>query len=126
MEHGFVPDVELDRLYGECDWGLAMMQMHDNDPRYNRFSFPCKFTMALASGLPLICLGHPQSGLMELALKYKLGIMITEPDPEKAAAALLAGLPRTENLGGYRSEIVRCAETDFNAEKTRKRLYELF
>jgi glycosyltransferase involved in cell wall biosynthesis len=126
IEHGFVPDAELDRLYGECNWGLAMMQMHDDDPRYNRFSFPCKFTMALASGLPLICLGHPQSGLMELALRYRLGIMITEPDAGKAASVLLKELPRSDRLGEYHSEIARCAENDFNAEMNRRRLYELF
>ena len=126
IEHGFVSDADLDKLYGECAWGLAMMRMDDDDPRYNRFSFPCKFTMALASGLPLICLGHPQSGLMELALRYRLGVMITEPDVAKAAELLLAELPDTTRAGGYHSEIVRCAEEEFNAEKNRTRLYGIF
>ena len=126
IEHGFVSDAELDRIYGGCNWGLAMMQMDDADPRYSKFSFPCKFTMALASGLPLICLGHPESGLMELALQYRLGIMITDPDPAKAAATLLAELPRIDHHAEYHAEIVRCAGSDFNAEKNRGRLYELF
>lgn len=126
VEHGFVTDAELDKLYGECHWGLAMMHLDDADPRYNRFSFPCKFTMALSSGLPLICLGHPQSGLMALAQHYRLGIMITDHDLEKTAALLRQELPRTDRLAEFHAEIVRCAQTDFNAGKNRSRLHALF
>ncbi len=126
IEHGFVSDAELDRIYGGCHWGMAMMHMTDDDPRYNRFSFPCKFTMALASGLPLICLGHPQSGLMDVAQRYRLGMMITDSDVDKVAALLQAELPRADRRADFHSEIVRCAETDFNAEMNRRRLSALF
>lgn len=126
VEHGFVTDAELDRIYGQCHWGLAMMNMDDNDPRYNRFSFPCKFTMGLSFGIPLICLGHPESGLMEVARQYDLGIMISDPEVEKMAAILKEELPKVDQSAKYRAEVARCAETDFNAEANRRRLHALF
>ncbi len=126
IEHGFVSDAELDRIYGQCHWGMAMMHMNDNDPRYNRFSFPCKFTMALAAGVPLICLGHPQSGLMELAQHYRLGIMVTDPNVDEIAALLKKELLQTERFPEFQSEIERCAQTEFSAEKNREQLYALF
>jgi glycosyltransferase involved in cell wall biosynthesis len=126
VEHGFVTDAELDRIYGQCHWGLAMMNMDDNDPRYNRFSFPCKFTMGLSFGIPLICLGHPESGLMEVARRYDLGIMISDPNVEKMAVILKEELPKVDQSATYRAEVARCAETDFNAEVNRQRLHALF
>ena len=40
IEHGFLSDAELNRLYQEGTWGLSIMNLEDVDPRYNRFSFP--------------------------------------------------------------------------------------
>ncbi len=60
VEHGYLPEDELDRRYCACNWGLAIMELDDSNPRYSRFTFPCKFTRALAAGLPVIAIGHPE------------------------------------------------------------------
>ena len=125
IEHGFISDAELNRHYRAGTWGLAIMHLEDIDPRYNHFSFPCKFSMSLASGLPLICLGHRQSPLIELAKDYHLGLVSTESDIDKLAASLREGLEDFSRFDKYRTEILRCAETEFSAERKRQKLHQL-
>jgi glycosyltransferase involved in cell wall biosynthesis len=125
VEHGFVSDAELDRDYRAGTWGLAIMHLEDVDPRYNRFSFPCKFSMSLASGVPLICIGHPESPLILLAGDYRLGIVLSEKNIEKLADILGQGLEDFSRFEGYRAEVLRCAETEFSAERKRKKLHQL-
>ncbi len=124
-EHGFISDAELDRHYRSGTWGLAIMHIDEVDPRYNHFSFPCKFSMSLASGLPLICLGHAKTPLIELAKDYQLGLVSTESDVDKLAEILRQGLEDFSRFEGYRAEILRCAETEFNAESKRKKIQQL-
>ena len=125
IEHGFISDAELNRHYRAGTWGLAIMHLEDIDPRYNHFSFPCKFSMSLASGLPLICLGHRQTPLIELAKDYHLGLVLTESDIDKLAASLREGLEDFSRFDKYRTEILRCAETEFSAERKRQKLHQL-
>ena len=124
-EHGFISEVELNRHYQSGTWGLAIMHLDEVDPRYNHFSFPCKFSMSLASGLPLICIGHRKTPLIELAKDYCLGLVLTETDIDKMAVSLLMGLEDFSRFDDYRSEILRCAETEFSAERNRKKLHQL-
>ena len=124
-EHGFVSDAELDRHYRSGTWGLAIMHLDDIDPRYNHFSFPCKFSMSLASGLPLICVGHRKTPLIDLAREYNLGLLLTDGDVGKMAETLREGLEDFFRFDKYRSEIIRCAETEFNSERKRLKLHEL-
>lgn len=126
IDHGHLSHGDLQKPYGECTWGLAIMHMNDDDPRYNRFSFPCKFTQTLASGLPLICLGHAQSSLMKMAGKYRFGPQFTEPDVGSIADSLRHSLADFSHLGEYRRECLRCAESEFNAENFRQSLYTAF
>ena len=123
-EHGFIPDKELDDHYRSGTWGLAIMHVDEVDPRYNHYSFPCKFTMSLSSGLPLICMGHHQTPLIELARDYNLGLMFTEKDTDALAEGLLRGLEDFSNFEKFRSEILRCAETEFNADRNRRQVQE--
>ncbi|HUB66407.1 MAG TPA: glycosyltransferase [Candidatus Methylacidiphilales bacterium] len=125
IEHGFISEAELHRLYQQGTWGLAIMHLDDTDPRYNLYSFPCKFTMSLASGLPLICIGHPQSPLIELARNYRLGLLLTENDDKALAQRLLEGLADFSRFGEYRAGMARCAEKEVNAEQNRRKLHEL-
>jgi glycosyltransferase involved in cell wall biosynthesis len=125
IEHGFVSEAELNRHYRTGTWGLAIMHLEDIDPRYNHFSFPCKFSMSLASGLPLICIGHHRSGLMELARNYRLGLQWTEEDKDTLAEKLRKGLEDFSRFDEYRAEILRCAETEVNAEAKRRKLHKL-
>jgi len=124
-EHGFISDAELNRHYQSGTWGLAIMHLDEIDPRYNHFSFPCKFSMSLAFGLPLICIGHQKTPLIELAKNYRLGLVLTETDIDKMAESLLQGLEDFSRFDDYRAEILRCAETEFSAERKRKKLHQL-
>ena len=124
IEHGFMSEAELDRHYRSGTWGLAIMHLDDIDPRYNHFSFPCKFSMALASGLPLICIGHRQTPLIALAKDYQLGLLLTEKDTDSLAEILRQGLEDFSRFDQYRAEILRCAETEFSAERKRQKLHQ--
>ena len=126
VEHGYLPADELDRRYNACTWGLAMMELDDSNPRYSRFTFPCKFTRALAAGIPLICIGHPECTLSRLAQQYRLGPVITESDPAAMGETLLAALSVPAEPEALRAEMLRCAETEFNAGRNREVLHALF
>lgn len=126
FEQGFLYGEDLERAYRRCNWGLAIMPLKETNPRYSRFSFPCKFTRPLASGLPIICLGHPESSLIRLAIHYQLGPVLSLTEPAQIASALLSALSDLEASPRVRSEILRCAENEFNAERNRRRLKEAF
>ena len=126
VEHGYLPEDELDRRYRKCNWGLAIMELDDSNPRYSRFTFPCKFTRALAFGLPLIVIGHPECTLIQFSRAYQLGPVITSPEPQAIAEQLLPALSQPLDSPQLRQEILRCVETEFNADINRKRLHELF
>jgi glycosyltransferase involved in cell wall biosynthesis len=123
VEHGFISESELHRLYRAGTWGLAIMHLDESDPRYNHFSFPCKFTMSLAAGLPLICIGHPKTPLVELAKNYQVGLHLT--DPATLAERLAVGLEDFSRFPGYRVEILRCAEIEFNAARNRETMHRI-
>jgi glycosyltransferase involved in cell wall biosynthesis len=125
IEHGFISEAELHRHYRSGTWGLAIMHLDDVDPRYNHFSFPCKFSMSMASGLPLICIGHRKTPLIELARHYRLGLVLMEGDIDKLADSLRQGLDDFSRFEEYRAEILRCAETEFNAQRNRQTLHQL-
>ncbi len=126
VEHGYLPEDELERRYNNCDWGLALMDLDDSNPRYSRFTFPCKFTRALVAGLPIIVVGHPECTLTQLSRRYRLGPVITTPEPQAMADILLPVLSQPADSPALRAEIVRCLESEFNAELNRQRLHELF
>lgn len=125
IEHGPKSEAEVHARYRKLTWGLAIMNLDDGDPRYNRMSFPCKFTAALAAGRPLICIGHRQSALVKLAKNYRLGLLLTDEDAPILADKLSEGLADFSRFGEYRSEIARCAESEFNAELNREKLHQL-
>jgi glycosyltransferase involved in cell wall biosynthesis len=124
IEHGFISDVELDRHYRSGTWGLAIMHVDEIDPRYNHYSFPCKFTMSLSSGLPLICIGHRDTPLIQLAKDYNLGLVLDETDVDSLAESLLLGLEDFSKFDRYREEVFRCAQTEFNAAVKRERIHQ--
>jgi glycosyltransferase involved in cell wall biosynthesis len=125
LEKGPKSEAEIYECYQQLTWGLAMMKLEDDDPVYNRFSFPCKFTASLAAGLPLICVGHRNSALIELAKNYRLGLLLTDENAADLEDRLCEGLADFSRFDQYRSEIVRCAQNEFNAELNRTKLHEL-
>jgi glycosyltransferase involved in cell wall biosynthesis len=125
IEHGVRSELEMYKSYQELTWGLAIMGLDDSDPRYNRFSFPCKFTTSLAAGIPLICLGHHESSLCKLVANYQLGLCYSDLDTVPLADYLEKRLFDFSSFDLYRSEIARCARIEFNAEHNRQELHGL-
>lgn len=125
-EHGELPHGVLLTRLRECTWGFSPMRLDDADARYNRFSLPTKFVSYLAAGLPIIALAHEQSSLAEMMSNYRVGPLLTSRDSEALGGRLLEVL-RDRNPGAaYRSELVRCAETEFDAERMRRILRNCF
>jgi len=125
-EHGNLPEPALTQALRECAWGFASMSLADDDPRYNRFSFPTKFISYLAAGLPVITLGHRESSVMKIAEAYGVGLCSTTTDAEKFSGELLATLAQPEARNIYRPAIVRCATAEFDARRMRTVLHDCF
>jgi hypothetical protein len=125
-EHGNLPAAGLSRALRECTWGFSPMELTDDNPRYNRFSFPTKFISYLAAGLPVISLGHPESSAVKMATAYSVGLCLTTGQPELLAGQLLAALSDPNPGIKYRAEIRRCAAAEFDARRMREVLYACF
>ena len=102
------------------------MALTDDDPRYNRYSFPTKFISYLAAGLSVITIGHPESSVMKMAAQYGVGLSTSAGEVDALAARLEDALGASAPWERYGSEIVRCARTEFDAERMRQKLYACF
>ena len=102
------------------------MGLTDEEPRYNRFSFPTKFITYLAAGLPIIAVGHPESSVMKMATNYAVGVTSSSTSVEHLVKDLESALSDRSPWRTYRSEIIRCAETEFRAEVMRSKLWACF
>lgn len=126
VENGNLSEPELLRKLRDCDWGFAPMALDDDDPRYNRFSFPTKFISYLAARLPIITVGHSESSLVRMARQYEVGLCTTAAIVEELASQLVTTLSIKEPFGFYKAEIARCATNEFDAERMRRNLFECF
>lgn len=126
FEHGNLAESELLAKVRDCDWAFAPMALADTDRRYNRFSFPTKFISYLAAGLPIIALGHPDSSVMQMAAQYEVGFRSTASEVETLSAGLASALALESPWERYGKEIIRCAETEFNAGRMRRTLFSCF
>jgi len=123
-EHGNLPEKQLLAELRTCDWGFIPMSLKDEEPRYNRFSFPTKFITYLAAGLPSISMGHAETSVMKMAAAYDVGCRISDPlFPISDLGEILQDVKAKEK---YRYEILRCAREQFDAEKMRKKLWDCF
>lgn len=123
-EHGNLPEEALLNELCRCEWGFSPMALTDEDPRYNRFSFPTKFITYLAAGLPVITLGHPESSVVKMARSYDVGLCSSSTNPEELAGQLRLALSDPAPWERFKGEIIRCAQTEFDAGKMRRKLYE--
>lgn len=124
QEHGHKNREQLVHDLRECDWGFIPMALTDDDPRYNRFSFPTKFITYLAAGLPIISMGHLASSVMTMARKYEVGMQLSSENPDELAAKMSAALGYgTSSSTRYRPSLMRCACDHFDATKTRAILW---
>ncbi|MDZ4788533.1 MAG: hypothetical protein SH807_06300 [Blastochloris sp.] len=123
-EHGNLPEKQLLAELRTCDWGFIPMSLENEEPRYNRFSFPTKFITYLAAGLPIISMGHAETSVMKMSAAYDVGCRISDPlFPISDLGEILQDIKAKEK---YRYEILRCAREQFDAEKMRKKLWDCF
>jgi glycosyltransferase involved in cell wall biosynthesis len=125
-EHNRLDEAGFFQALRQCTWGLTLMDVTDNNPRYNRFSFPNKFGTCLAAGLPLLVLAHRESSVAKVAQAYQLGFFSDLQDPAALSERLLVALAESNPRQRFRSEILRCAREEFDATKIRRRLWDCF
>jgi len=125
-ECGHLPAPQLSEALKKCTWGFSPMELTDENPRYNRFSFPTKFISYLAAGLPVIALGHPECSVVKMAQTYRVGPCIASSDPECLGQVLLKALSEPNLWSKYGQEILRCSQTEFDASRMRRVLYGCF
>lgn len=125
-ERGNLPEPELLAALRECTWGIALMALHDDDPRYNRFSFPTKFISYLAAGLPVITLGHPEASVVKMATAYRVGPCLKTSNEAELVREMVAAWAMADPWAVFGNEIIRCARTEFDATRMRRVLYDCF
>ncbi len=125
-EHGNLAPPQLSAALRQCTWGFLPMALTDDDARYNRFSLPTKFVSYLASGLPILTLGHPESTAVKMASDYGVGFCSTVADADRLAAQLLRALAEPAPGMKFRAAIRQCAKVEFDASRIREALVENF
>ena len=126
VEHGLFTDDGLVAALRRCDWGIVVMDPEGADLRYSRFSFPNKVGTYLAAGVPILGNGHSQSSLAQLMSEHRLGKFssaVNRVDLENFLAESLQ-LPAPRDF--FRTEILQCAQTEFNAAAVRAQLWQLW
>ena len=124
-ERGNLADPEFTVALRECDWGFAPMSLRDDDPRH-RFSLSTKFVSYLSAGLPIITMGHPETGVVQIARQYNVGPCITSENPVRLRQIILDAVCLPNPWEIHRSEIIRCAHEEFSSDVLRGRLYRNF
>jgi len=124
FEHGDLTESQLRIELRTCDWGLSLMALNDENPRYNRFSFPTKFITYLSAGLPSFTIGHPQSSVVLMARQYPVGVVCWAATPEGIAKSLGSALSDEQPASTYRKGIAECANAEFNARNMRQKLFQ--
>jgi hypothetical protein len=125
-EHGNLPEPELLARLRGCDWGFAPMSLTDDDPRYNRFSFPTKFITYLAAGLPIITIGHPESSVTKMAAQYDVGLSTSTMTVAALSAQIKSALGVPSPWERHCEGIRRCARVEFDVVRMRQTLYACF
>jgi hypothetical protein len=122
-EHGVYSDTELVAALRRCDWGIVVMDLEGENPRYSRFSFPNKTGTYLSAGVPVLGFGHPQTSLGQIMRDQRLGYFTSEPAPAALEKFLLESLRLPAPRIFFRDDILRSARTEFNAAEMRARLW---
>ena len=125
-EHGLFTDDGLVAALRRCDWGIVVMDPEGADLRYSRFSFPNKVGTYLSAGVPVLGNGHPQSSLAQLMEEHRLGRFSSAVNRAELETFLVESLRLPAPRDFFRSEILLCAQTEFNAAALRTRLWQLW
>jgi len=126
QEHGVYSDAELIATLRQCDWGIVVMDLEGEDPRYSRFSFPNKTGTYLSAGVPVLGFGHPTSSLAHIMQAHRPGRFTSAIAPGELENFLLESLRLPSPRAAFRDAILRCARTEFNAAEMRARLWRLW
>lgn len=116
------PQAELVRRLADYDWGICVMSVTDDQPRYHRYSFPTKFITYLAGGTPVLALGHPQSSLIRMAGRYSTGVCLDGCDETTMLSVLKGALQQNAPRRRYQDGLAECAREEFDAARNRRNL----
>jgi len=125
-DHPHLEEGAFHEALRQCSWGFLPMSLTDEDPQYNRFSFPNKFGTYLSAGLPLIVVAHRDSSAASMIRRYPVGIFVDSLDVQEMAALLQPAIADSNSRQRFHKEIVRCAETEFNMNRMRRQLWSAF
>jgi glycosyltransferase involved in cell wall biosynthesis len=125
-EEDHLEDTEFEKRIRQCTWGLTVMDLTDDDPRYNRFSFPNKFGTYLSAGLPLIVLGHRASTAAKMIRAHEVGFFSDTTDLNELSTFLQRVLTEPAPKQRFRDNILRCAAEEFDISRIRRALWDCF
>jgi len=123
-DHPRMDEAEFHQELQQCAWGLIVMDLSDSDPRYNRFSFPNKFGTYLATGVPLIVVGHAESSVVRVMREHSVGVWTSGSTVSDIAPFFNEALHEKNPHARFQSQILQAATTDFNMDAMRRRLWE--
>jgi len=123
-ERGNLTEPDLKKALRECHWGFVPMSLRDDEPRYNRISFPTKYVSCLATGLPTIVLAHEATSVAKIARAYATGFYSGTSNREDLAAQLKVVLSEANPREKFRNALLNCARKEFDATQMRKGFLE--
>ena len=123
VEHGMFSDEDLVAALRRCEWGIVVMDPAGEDLRYSRFSFPNKVGTYLSAGVPVLGFGHPQCSLGQIMQQHRLGCFTSAGEADELEKFLQTSLALSSPRDFFRVEILRCANTEFNAAAMRTQLW---
>lgn len=126
MEHGMFTDEGLVAALRRCTWGIVVMDSSGDDAQYSRFSFPNKVGTCLSAGVPVLGFGHPMSSLGHIMQAHRLGRFTPATAPTDLEDFWLESLRVPSPRALFRDDILRCAQTEFNATEMRAQLWRLW
>jgi len=125
-EHGMFTDEGLVAALRRCSWGVVVMDPKGEDLEYSRFSFPNKIGTCLSAGVPVLGFGHPSTSLGHIMEMHRLGRFTPATTREEMAKFWLESLNLPSPQALFRDDILRCAQTEFNAAEMRAQLWKLW
>ena len=122
-EHGMFTDEGLVAALHRCVWGVVVMDSCGEDLQYSRFSFPNKVGTCLSAGVPVLGFGHPTSSLAHIMQAHRMGHFTAATAPAELENFWLESLRVPSPRAVFRDDILRCAQTEFNAAEMRANLW---
>jgi hypothetical protein len=123
-EHAVYSDEGLVEALRGCSWGIVVTDLEAEDIRYSKFSFPGKFGIYLAAGVPVLGFGHPSSSQAEVMRTNKAGRFTSARNGADLEQFLAESLALSNPRAFFRNEILACARTEFDVRRMRALLWK--